>query len=427
MIVETHGRLRTVPGKSYFIGEKSQQIVAPAGVSLFWSSAADKYYNHHVVKHLRDQFNAQIVRAAMTAWSSWSTGYIQEPQRYKQHAITIADAAIEFGIYAIIDWHCEGDNSGYVEQAKTFFSEMAQKYASHPNIIYEIWNEPKDQTWNDKIRPYCVEVVKAIRQHDPNNLILCGTQTWSQKVEDAAKNPIPDANLGYVLHFYSNLHGPWLYRNKADLGVPLFVTEWGTPGQHANTKGFVDWLQSKNVPHCSWAANNKNEPLSYFVPSSRNFTGPWNLRTELTSTGNIFLDLLQNWKPSISAPAPNPPAPIARVEAEAYKTSSRNVAVQNKIVQLSGRRTWITYDLVIPRTQVYRVELRLKSPQGGTIRLDTNAGKNVLATITLPVQNDWTTVVQNISLKQSSRLRLGIFTISNHTWQLDSFVLFGQQ
>lgn len=422
-IVELHGRLRTVPGKSTFIGEKSQQTLAPAGVSLFWSSAAERYYNRDAVRHLRDQFNAQIVRAAMTAWSSWSTGYIQDPARYKQHAITIADAAIEFGIYAIIDWHCEGDNSGYVEQAKTFFSEMAQKYKNYPNIIYEIWNEPKDQTWNDKIRPYCVEVVRAIREHDPLNLILCGTQTWSQKVEDAAKNPIPDPNLAYVLHFYSNLHGPWLYQNKHKLGVPVFVSEWGTPGEHANTKGFVDWLQKESVPHCSWAANNKNEPLSYFVPGSTNFRGPWNLQTELTPTGKIFLELLKNWKPTLPPalpPAPTPNQLLDQVEAESYKSCSPGITA---IVQFTKRRLWTTYDVSLPKTQTYRFQFRVRSSRGSSFRLDMNAGKTILATLQIPQSSEWVNVECSVALNAST-IRLGIFSLDDQSWELDSFRVF---
>jgi endoglucanase len=386
----------------------------------------------------------------MTAWSSWSSGYVQEPEKFKAHAVTVADAAIELGIYVIIDFHCEGDNSGNVEKAKIFFREMAQKYSDVPNVIYEVWNEPTKQSWNALIRPYCVAVLAEIRQYDPLNLVLCGTETWSQKVEDAAKNPIPDVNIAYVLHFYSNLHGPWLYQKKHTLGVPVFVSEWGTPGQHPNTQGFVDWLTTQRVPHCSWAANNKAEPLSYFVPGCTNTTGPWNLNADLTETGKIFQKLISNWKPSTDTPVPAPPVPvpvpalpapappaptppvrpptpapqpIVRVEAEAFKNRASSVQIQNnKSIQFTQSRAWVTYELRIPRAGSYLLQLFVQSPQGGQFRVDYDAGKTVVGTLTLPSMNTWYTAQQRIVLPMGT-IRLGLFNLGTTAWGLDWFTL----
>ena len=86
---------------------------------------------------------------------------------------------IREGLYCIIDWHCEGDNSMYVEQSKKFFGNMAKRYVGIPNIIFEIWNEPTKQSWEQFIRPYCVQVINEIRKYDPEVLILCGTENWS--------------------------------------------------------------------------------------------------------------------------------------------------------------------------------------------------------------------------------------------------------
>lgn len=428
-MIDFHGRLQTVKGKNYFIGEKSKEIVYPAGCSLFWSSASGNYYNESVVKNLKTQFNCQIIRCAMTAWSGWSDGYIQNPEKYKQQAINIAEAAIKNGIYCIIDWHCEGDNSPYLNQAKTFFAEMAKRYSGIPNIIYEIWNEPKEQTWNTTIRPYCVEVIKEIRKYDSKNLVLCGTQTWSQKVEDAAKNPIDDPNIAYVLHFYSNLHGSWLYQNKANLGVPVFVSEWGTPGQHPNTKGFLDWLENNKVPHCSWAINNKAEPLSYFTPNSKNFTGTWDTN-ELTDTGKIFLDVLRNWKGNqISIPpTPTPTPPEEKsitIEAENFQSCSSGVKTENsseggKNVGWINDRSWMIYRCDLKKGK-YRVEYRVASPNnGGQLRIDTNQGKTVFGTIQIPDTRGWqkwTTISHNVELSTDLK-SFGIFAIRGK-WNLN--------
>jgi len=433
-LVAYHGHLQTVPGKSHFIGRKSGEIVYPAGISLFWSSASAKFYNAEMVSNAKRQFNAGIIRIAMTAWSEWSDGYVQNPSKYIAHVLPVADACIKEGIYCIIDWHCEGDNSPYVAQAKTFFGEMAKRYAGVPNIIFEIWNEPKAQSWNQFIRPYCLQVIEEIRKHDKQVLILCGTETWSQKVEDAAKNPISDPNVGYVLHFYSNLHGPWLYQNKAKLGVPVFVTEWGTPGQHANTKGFLDWMEANKVPHCSWALNNKAEPLSYLQPGCTDIQGPWDEQKELTDTGRIFLDIIKNWggnkvpnKPSVS-PSPSIPSQpnsntnsnsnfSLKFEAESYKSTSPGVEVKNKVVSFSRNRSWLVWEVDIPQDGNYVVRYHVSAQNGGSLRLDHSAGKVVLGNLNIPKNANWQTLEHNISIKKG-KYRMGINALQGG-WNLD--------
>jgi endoglucanase len=444
-LVEYHGRMRTVPGKSYFVGEKSGEPVYPAGTSLFWSSASSRYYNAGTVSGLKKQFNAQIVRVAMTAWSGWSDGYTTNPSKYLGHVVPVVEAAIKEGMYVIIDWHCEGDNSGYVEQAKTFFRDMAQRYGGYPNIIYEIWNEPTKQSWDQVIRPYCIKVIQEIRKWDSKNLILCGTETWSQKVEDATKNPIPDNNVAYVLHFYSNLHGPWLYQNKAKLGVPVFVSEWGTPGEHTNTKGFLDWLETNKVPHVSWALNNKAEPLSYLEPGCTDVHGPWDEK-ELTRTGEIFLNIIQNWpgnKISTASPISNPvspvgpvsPAPVPqsssnsnqptrinmRFEAESYKNASPGVQIQSvsgiRFVSFNRNRSWVVWEIEIPVDGSYTVQYRVSSKQEGKLRLDYNAGKDILGIVNVPKTNGWETINHSVRINKG-KYRLGINALESG-WSLD--------
>lgn len=440
-LVEYHGRLQTVPGKNYFIGKKSGQIAYPAGISLFWSSASARFYNAEMVVNAKKQFNAGIIRIAMTAWSEWSDGYIQNQSKYVSHVLPVADACIKEGIYCIIDWHCEGDNSPYVAQARKFFGEMAKRYAGVPNIIYEIWNEPKAQSWDQKIRPYCVQVIEEIRKYDSEALILCGTETWSQKVEDAAKNPIQDPNVAYVLHFYSNLHGPWLYQNKAKLGVPVFVSEWGTPGQHANTKEFLDWMEDNKVPHCSWALNNKAEPLSYLHPNCTDVNGPWDEQKELTDTGRIFLNVLKNWKgnivPSSSIPSPSPsrpptPIPTQQIQIDAEKYARASIGVRTQTTEDIGGglnvgwivdRSWMTY-LVKISSGKYRVEYRVSSVDGGQLRIDTNTGRTVFGIVNIPKTGGWQkwiTLSHEITIPQDIS-GFGIFALKGG-WNLN-WILF---
>jgi len=80
---------------------------------------------------------------------------------------------------------------------------MARKYKDYPNIIYEIFNEPVDDSW-ETVKAYSEEVIKTIRAFDKSNVILVGSPHWSQDVHIVADNPLVGfENIMYTLHFYA--------------------------------------------------------------------------------------------------------------------------------------------------------------------------------------------------------------------------------
>ncbi|XP_033221067.1 endoglucanase Z-like [Belonocnema kinseyi] len=130
-------------------------------------------------------------------------------------------------MYVIIDWRSHYANQ-HQNEAIAFFKEMEKTYSKVNNVIYEIWNEPKDVTWKDNIKPYALTVIKAIRAIDKKNLIVVGTSTYSQDVDVAAADPITGyKNIAYVLHFHSGTHHQDL-RNQASSAlkksIALLVT-----------------------------------------------------------------------------------------------------------------------------------------------------------------------------------------------------------
>jgi endoglucanase len=211
-------------------------------------------------------------------------GYLESPEWSKEKVEKVVEGAIESDIYVIIDWHSHGIQ---LEAAKRFFSEMASKYGSYPHVIYEIFNEPVKDSW-EEIKNYSVEVIKTIRQHDPDNLILVGSPHWDQDVHLVADNPILGFdNLMYTLHFYADTHGQSL-RDRGNYalekGIPLFVSE--SAGMAANGDGpinvaewnrWIDWMEKKRISWICWSIADKAESCSMLYPeadSAGNWSNP---------------------------------------------------------------------------------------------------------------------------------------------------------
>jgi endoglucanase len=305
--VEVHGQLR-VAGTN--LVDSSGNPVQLKGVSSMWLNWESKSFaeSKSALQFMRDYWHLSVIRASMG--TDAQGGYLNGNQTGMQKKVeTIIQNAIDLGVYVLVDWHTE---KAVDQQASAiaFFTALAQKYGSYPNVIWEDYNEPNGYTW-DEIKPYHEAVVDAIRAVDPDNIIVMGTPTWSQDVDVAAQNPVSPtsgtANLMYTLHFYACTHKQSL-RDKANFaiakGFALFVTELGaTPadgGVAAKGDDYVcrdeanrwfDWMALNNVSGVSWKLDQCSD-TSCILAASAPTDGPWtddyltsDIGTKVVSTG----------------------------------------------------------------------------------------------------------------------------------------------
>jgi endoglucanase len=299
--VNVHGKLALNGAALVDAAGKPVQLRGVSSHGLQWFP---QYVNEPVLQWLKDDWKIDIWRAAMYTDEN---GYISNPG-VKKHVVSSIETAVKLGLYVIIDWHILHDNNPQKHKTKAiaFFSEMAQKYGDYPNVIYEICNEPNGQnvSWEGDIKPYAEEVIAAIRKYDNNNIIVVGTPNWSQRVSDAADDPITGySNIMYALHFYAGTHGSWLrdlldYAQEKDVAV--FVTEWGTTLASGDDGVYKDeslewlsFLKSRGVSWLNWSLANKDEDAAILKPGvDSSGKGNWKA-SDLSESGAFVRGVLR--------------------------------------------------------------------------------------------------------------------------------------
>jgi len=281
------------------IVDKNGAAVQLCGMSLYWSQWGDRFWTADIVKWLIKDWNIRIIRTAMAVEDG---GYLTDSTKHKNLVKLIVNEAVAQGIYVIIDWH-EHNATGHLEQAKAFFTDMAKTYGHTPNVIYEIFNEPDNETWAD-VKIYAEQVVSAIRAYDPDNLIIVGTPKWCQNVDQAAKDPVSGTNIVYALHFYAADHDDWLRQKAATAlqSIPLIVSEWGTCEatgdgvlSYDETDKWVKFMNDNKISWCNWSIMALDE-TSAALKRGASYTGNWP-DSMLSASGTLVRGYLRGYVP----------------------------------------------------------------------------------------------------------------------------------
>ncbi len=297
-----HGKL-SVSGAN-LLDEKGEKYML-YGFSTHGLNFGDefsRYVNEDAFATLVDDFNTNCIRLVL--YPRDYGGYTTGGDKAKLKAIMKngIEYATNKGMYVLVDWHVHNYNPQETkDEAKTFLAEIAKEYANYGNVLYEICNEPTNSPWNSAIKPYAEEVIPVIRQYAPDAVVIVGTNTWSQDIEEPLANPLDPATYGnvmYTFHFYANSHTD-SYRSRVESavksGLPVFITEFGTCDASGNG-GFnssesASWFslcEKYNISHMNWSLSNKSETASA-IQSSCSKTSGWT-SSNLTESGNLVVE-----------------------------------------------------------------------------------------------------------------------------------------
>lgn len=290
--VEQYGQLQIIGTNLCDQYGNPVQLRGPSSGWLQWDAGIA---SPNTINWLVQNWNIDVFRIAMGV--EYEGGYLENKTGVRARVGSLIDACIQNGIYVIVDWH---DHSAHqrLDDVLEFFTDIAQTYGHLPNIIYEPYNEPLNVSWDNVLRPFHIAVIDRIRLYDTNNIIVCGTREWSQRVDEAANNPIPRTNIMYTIHFYSCTHGAGL-RAHGDYalsrGLPLFCTEWGATHADGGDDGIVcheeaerwtDWMRDNNISWAAWHLVNYGQATSMIRGDAGTNASNWINYTTTTPTSN---------------------------------------------------------------------------------------------------------------------------------------------
>ena len=302
--VGKHGRLHLAKvdgyGNAPVIVDQHGKPFQMRGASTHGVQWFPEYINKGAMQTLRDEWGVNLLR--MACYVTQYNGYTNGGQSLIDSKIVEGvQAAKELGMYVIVDWHIHEENPHTTKTvAEQFFKKYATLYKDYDNVIFEICNEPTGVQWytgGNDLYSYCKDIAGIIRDCGSKALIVCGTNNWSQDVEDVAKKPLKDdgfEDIMYTFHFYSGTH----YEDKRQkvrtavaAGTPIFVTEFGICDASgnggydtANADEWIEFLDSMNISYACWSFCNKGESASYLKTSCNKTTGGFE-ESDLTTTG----------------------------------------------------------------------------------------------------------------------------------------------
>ncbi len=248
-----------------------EQPVLLRGVNtacLEWSSDGEG----HILETVRvaiDDWNCNIIRLPLTQdrWFGKGPEQKDEGKAYRELVKKVVDLCSSKGCYIVLDLHWSDVNewgqninqhSMPDRNSIIFWKDFASVYANNPAVIFDLYNEPHDVTWdvwlkggiiNDRpngpdlpVKEYeavgMQEMLDAVRSTGAKNVVIAGGLAFSydldgvlegRQLKDATGNGVIYANHAY--DYFGESIFTWIANMKeATAKFPVIVSEFGWSG-----------------------------------------------------------------------------------------------------------------------------------------------------------------------------------------------------
>jgi hypothetical protein len=236
--------------------------------SMEWTSNGERHILQSVTAAI-DDWHVNHIRLplAQDRWFGKAPEQKDEGKAYRALVKEVVDLGASKGCYIILDLHWSdtgewgqniGQHSMPDENSLAFWKDIAPVYANHPAVLYDLYNEPHDVSWDIWLKGGTVtdrpnrrgtapktyqavgmqKLLDAVRATGAKNVIIAGGLNWAYDFDgilDGRQLKDPDGNgVIYANHAYNNKGHPvevWIARmEKATAKLPVIVSEFGGSG-----------------------------------------------------------------------------------------------------------------------------------------------------------------------------------------------------
>lgn len=265
--------------------------------SLEWTSHGEGHILETVTTAIRD-WRVNVVRLPLTQdrWFGKAPEQSDEGKAYRALVRQIVDDCARHGCYIMLDLHWSdagewGKNIGQRvmpdRNSLTFWKDLAAAYKNHPAVIFDLFNEPHDISWDiwlkggkvtERYRRAGTELtfeavgfqplLDAVRETGAANVVVVGGLNWAYDMSGfLADKRLTDPNgngVIYANHAYPNKGDTvpqWVEKMKAAAKeMPIIISEFGTEERGPSAAGpgaekwVIDMLQALHESDWDWIA-----------------------------------------------------------------------------------------------------------------------------------------------------------------------------
>ena len=220
-------------------------------------------------------WGARLVRFAMNQ-DFWLSGAAKHNGAYKGNIDLAIQQARQLGLDVILDlhWSDKGNlqeaNPGQQRMADqnsvTFWTEVAQKYKGDGRVIFELYNEPHDVSWDVWLSgggsgdgfnvAGMQQLYNAVRATGADNLVIIGGLDYAFDLSGVPSHRVQGYNIVYASHPYdfpgkqpADWEKAWGFLTATD---PVALTEFGT--FNCSTNYYSQLIQVADTKKVSWTA-----------------------------------------------------------------------------------------------------------------------------------------------------------------------------
>jgi endoglucanase len=308
--------------------------------SLEWSSNGEGHILETVKTAIRD-WHANIVRVplAQDRWFGRAPEQTDEGKAYQALVKQVVDLCSSMGSYVILDlhWSDAGEWGKQIaqhnmpdENTLTFWKDCAKVYKNNPAVLFDLYNEPHDVSWDiwlnggmitERDRRRGTEktyqavgmqaLLDAVRSTGAKNVVVAGGIDWAydmsgflngKQLSDPKGNGVLYANHNYP--FKGDTFEQWLTKMEtATKKIPVIASEFGGQSTRPGQQGDI-WvrrvLQALHDNNWNWTAWDLHPAAGPTLVSDWNYTP--------TPKFGVFVkQALDGTLPAYTPPAPATP------------------------------------------------------------------------------------------------------------------------